>query len=89
MQTHVHMVIGIQDPNKFSEGMKVLKKAYAHKYNTAHKRFGPVWRDRFKVKLIENEAYLNACGQYVEHNPVEAGMVDNGSSRRFSQHIDL
>ena len=75
MQTHVHMVVEIQDTFRFSEGMKVLKKAYAHQYNTAHKRFGPVWRDRYKAKLIENEVYLNTCGNYVEHNPVEAGMV--------------
>lgn len=76
MQTHIHMIVEIQDIFRFSEGMKVLKKAYAHQYNTVHKRFGPVWRDRYKVKLIENETYLNVCGNYVEHNPVAAGMVE-------------
>ena len=82
------MVVEIQDRLRFSEGMKVLKKAYTHQYNKAHKRFGAVWRDRYKAKLIENEIYLNACGDYVEHNPVEAGMVDKAidwpySSRRY------
>ena len=93
MQTHVHMVVGIQDTSGFSEGMKILKKAYAHQYNTAHKRFGPVWRDRYKSKLIENEGYLRACGSYVEHNPVEAGMVEravdwpHSSSRHYERVI--
>ncbi len=76
MQTHVHMVVEIEDTFRFSQGMKVLKKSYTHQYNIFHKRFGPVWRDRYKVKLIENEVYLNVCGNYVEHNPVEAGMVE-------------
>ncbi len=76
MQTHIHMVVEICDCDKFSQGMKTLKKAYTHKYNIAHKRFGAVWRDRYRAKLIENEFYLNACGKYVENNPVEAGMVD-------------
>lgn len=76
MQTHVHMIVEIQDIVQFSEGMKVLKRAYAHQYNKARKRFGPVWRDRYKSKLIENETYLYACGNYVEHNPVAAGIVD-------------
>ena len=91
MQTHVHMVVGIEDISRFSEGMKVLKRAYAHQYNSAHKRFGPVWRDRYKAKLIENEAYLNACGNYVEHNPVEAGMVDKAIDwpHSSSRHYEL
>lgn len=91
MQTHVHMVVGIQEVGKFSGGMKVLKKSYAHQYNTVHKRFGPMWRDRFKCKLIENEAYLYACGRYVENNPVRAGLVERAEDWPYSssRHYEL
>ncbi len=75
MQTHLRMVVEITSVSMFSEGMKVLKKAYTHHYNSKNKRFGAVWRDRYKAKLIENENYMYACGRYVENNPVEAGMV--------------
>lgn len=84
MQTHVHMIVGIQNVSRFSEGMKVLKKAYTHQYNTAHKRFGPIWRDRYKSKLIEDENYLGRCGNYVELNPVEAGRVSRAIDWPYS-----
>jgi REP element-mobilizing transposase RayT len=91
MQTHVHMVVEIPDLSRFSEGMKALKKAYAHRYNTSHKRFGAVWRDRYKAKIIEDESYLNACGKYVENNPVEAGMVERAVDwpHSSSRHYEL
>lgn len=75
MQTHFHMVVTIGNVRHFSTGLQVLKKTYGEYYNFNHKRFGPLWRERFKSLLIENERYLYACGLYVEHNPVKAGMV--------------
>ncbi len=79
MQTHFHMAVKITDVSRFSEGMKVLKKDYTYQYNKKHKRFGAVWRDRYKSKLIENESYLYACGRYIENNPVEACIVKEAS----------
>lgn len=93
MQTHFHMVVQISDLRKFSEAMKVLKKDYSYRYNKQHKRFGAVWRDRYKSKLIENENYLYACGRYVENNPVEAQIVKRAidwaysSSRYYQQGV--
>jgi len=84
MQTHVHMVVAIKDASRFSEGMKVLKKSYTHQYNVTHKRVGPLWRDRYRAKLIENESYLKTCGNYVEYNPVEAGIVERAVDWPYS-----
>ena len=91
MQTHFHLIVKIEDIGRFSEGIKVVKKDYAHRYNKKHRRFGAVWRDRYKSKIIEDEAYLNACGRYVENNPVEAGMVEQASDwpHSSSRHYEL
>ncbi len=75
MQTHFHLIVRISDVQNFSKGMKTIKKDCTHWYNRKQQRFGPIWRDRFKCKLIENEQYLFACGRYVEDNPVRAGLV--------------
>jgi putative transposase len=56
--------------------MKWAKWRYARYFNFREKRFGPLWRDRFKSLLIEDEQYLQACGRYIEGNPVEAGIVE-------------
>ncbi len=91
METHLYLVVRIGEVKKFSEGIKVLKQAYAHKYNKASKRFGAVWRDRYRAKLIEDERYMLTCGRYVENNPVEAGIVAKGTDWLYSssRHYEL
>ena len=56
--------------------MKELKVGYTKYFNKKYKRTGPLWRDRFKSLLIEDENYLYACGLYIEYNPVKAGIVE-------------
>ena len=75
MHTHFHLLVSLESLKLFSEGLKWVKWQYARHYNLSKKRFGPLWRDRFRSRVIEDERYLQACGRYVEGNPVEAGMV--------------
>lgn len=75
MQTHFHLVVSILNLGGFSQALKMIKWNYTHIYNERHQRQGPLWENRFHSMLIENETYLYACGLYVEHNPVEAGLV--------------
>lgn len=75
MHTHFHMVVTIGNVKQFSLALQVLKKSYSEYHNYCRKRFGPLWRERFKSLAIENERYLYACGLYVEHNPLAAGLV--------------
>ena len=88
MRTHFHMVVYIHVLAEFSRALQILKRVYTVRYNARHKRSGPLWRERFKSMLIENEGYLYACGLYVENNPVKAGIVKDcrdwpHSSSRF------
>ena len=75
MHTHFHLAVSMDNAEGFSEGLKVVKRNYARYFNLKHQRFGPLWRDRFKSLVIEDERYLQACGRYIEGNPVEAGMA--------------
>jgi len=84
MQTHFHLAVEIVDAKKFSNGMKAVKMECTHWYNQKHKRVGPLWRDRFKCKLIENDQYMYLCGQYIEDNPVRAGLVEQGEDWLYS-----
>ncbi len=84
MNTHFHLVVSMEVAKHFSEGIKWVKWAYAKYFNFKAQRFGPLWRDRFKSLVIENERYLLACGRYVEGNPVEAGMVRKNADWAYS-----
>ena len=75
MHTHFHLAAGMEELAKFSAAMKWLKWQYTAGYNKAKKRRGTVWQERFRSLVIEDERYLRACGLYIEHNPVEAGLV--------------
>lgn len=84
MNTHFHVAVSMDEAKKFSEGLKWVKWSYARYFNLKRKRFGPLWRDRFKSLVIEDEGYLQACGRYIEGNPVEAGMVKRCEDWEYS-----
>lgn len=84
MHTHFHLVVGMQNVERFSQGMRQIKLDYTRKYNQAQKRRGPLWQSRYKSLLIENDTYLFACGLYVEENPVRAGFVPRAEGWEYS-----
>ena len=89
MNTHFHLLVRMGEVKKFSQALQTIKWKYTHWYNRRYRRMGPLWRERFKSLLVENERYLYACGLYIEYNPVEAGLVirseewANSSSRHY------
>src|SRR3989344_5121661 len=61
MHTHYHMAVRIGSVGEFSIGMNRIKWDYTREYNRRHKRRGPLWQNRYKSLLIEDEGYLHAC----------------------------
>jgi REP element-mobilizing transposase RayT len=84
MHTHFHLVVEMGEVRSFSASMKELKRMYTYYFNEKNKRVGPLWRERFKGMLIENELYLSACGYYVEMNPVKENVVRERTLWRYS-----
>ena len=84
MRTHFHFVVQIISLEEFSKALYFLKKSYVFYYHSKYKLSGPIWRERYKSLLIENELYLYACGQYIEHNPVKAGIVLKAEDWEYS-----
>lgn len=93
MHTHFHLAVTINSVIDFSNGLKELKRNYTYYFNSRSNHRGPLWRERFKSLLIEDEAYLSACGSYIEQNPVKAGLVTriqdwpHGSGRYYENGI--
>ena len=84
MQTHFHFVVQILSMNNLAKALNYLKCRYVFYYHKKYKFSGPIWRERYRSLLIENLEYLNACGQYVEYNPVKAGIVKDIEDWEFS-----
>ena len=88
MHTHFHLAVKIPEMTSFSKAIQRLKSLYIYRFHAKYKKSGPVWRERYRSLLIENESYLYACGQYIEQNPVKAKLVGDclaweHSSARF------
>lgn len=75
MQTHFHFVVQVLQLEDLSKALNFIKKNYVIYFHAKYKLNGPIWRERFKSLLIEDANYLYACGQYIEYNPVKAGIV--------------
>ena len=77
MINHVHMLMQVKDPAKLNKLMSGINLTYAQYFNDKYGRVGHVWQDRFKSRIIQNDAYLLDCITYIEANPVRAALVKN------------
>ena len=85
MSNHTHLVIRAgQDP--LSRLMKPLNTGFAMWLSKQLGGRGPVFADRFKSILVDEDAYLLALIRYVHNNPVRAGVVLDPSSSEWSSH---
>ena len=90
MNTHFHYVLQAVDKRTLSAHFSYLKWHYTKWVRKKYGWKGPLWRERYKSIPIENEAYLFACGNYVEYNPIRAGICSRpedypfSSSRKYS-----
>lgn len=70
MTTHGHIAIDCcgADISKF---MKSINQSYATYFNKKYKRHGHVFQDRFKSKLVEDDAGIIQLSVYIHNNPVD------------------
>lgn len=76
MSNHYHLAVEFAVPAKVSSIMAGIARSYVYYHHRTYKTAGCIWQGRFKSQPIQKELYLNACGRYIERNPVKAGMVE-------------
>jgi putative transposase len=89
LTTHVHLVI--QTPEPLARGMQFLMSQYVQEFNVRHHRRGTLVQSRYWAELIETEQRYENCLNYVELNPVTAGLCrrpeDWPWTRRFERRF--
>lgn len=60
-----------------SKIMASLTTSYSMYFNRTYTHYGPVFQNRFKSILIENDAYFLKLSQYIYLNPVKGGLVND------------
>lgn len=63
--------------------MRNIQQGFARWYNKNHKRRGRFWADRFKSTILLGEESLLECMQYVDLNPIRAGLVKRPENYQY------
>ncbi|HHX61553.1 MAG TPA: transposase [Epulopiscium sp.] len=88
MNNHGHLII---DPAgaDISKVMHVINFSYAKYFNKKYNRYGHVFQDRFKSKIIDTERYMITLSAYIHNNPKDIpGYEKNVQDYPFSSFKD-
>lgn len=86
MTNHIHLLLRVSEQGTVSKIMQSLTVAYNRWYNFKYKSSGHVWQGRFSSSLVSDDEYLLTAMQYIEQNPLRAGMVNNIGDYLFSSY---
>jgi putative transposase len=75
MSTHYHLVVDAAVPS-LSPGMHQLNWRYARSFNRRYGKFGHVFAERFKTRVLEDESRIFDTCAYVLLNPVKARLCE-------------
>ncbi|MBW2691163.1 MAG: transposase [Deltaproteobacteria bacterium] len=76
MPNHVHLAVQ-SGPVRISRLMARLNTGYARAFNLRHQRQGYLFQNRFRSRIIENDADLLGVIAYICRNPLKAGIVSS------------
>ena len=83
MGNHEHLLMTPAHEHSLAKTMKLLNNRYGWHFNKLHERTGGLWEGRCTAKHVATDRYLRICYQYIELNPVRAGIC-----RRARDYID-
>lgn len=84
MENHVHMIIYPQENESLSKIMQWVLSVYAIIYNRKMGRTGHFWGERFFSRVINSLQQYLAVFEYINANPVKAGLVALPEQWRYS-----
>jgi len=85
MPNHFHLLL--QTPNaNLSRAMRFLCGQYARELNRTHEWDGPLFKGRFKNKVVEDQSYWRHLLAYIHLNPARAGLVSRVDESDWTSH---
>jgi putative transposase len=85
MTNHYHLLIKTPLGN-LQRAMRHIGGVYTQRYNRSHRTDGALFRGRYKSILVDSDEYLLHLSKYIHLNPVEAKMVGQLDSYRWSSY---
>ncbi len=85
MPNHFHLILE-PGPAGLGPAMQLLQGGYSRWLNARRGWDGPVWRERFRSRLIDSDIYCAHLLAYLHLNPVNAGLADHVDSAEWTSH---
>jgi len=88
MPNHVHVVVEMAGHASLSDILRSLKSFTARRANTRLGRAGAFWHADYFDRFIRDEGHFFRTVDYVEQNPVKAGLVERAIDWPWSSARD-
>lgn len=86
MTNHVHLLLTPMSEEGVPRLMQFIGRLYVRYFNDVYGRSGTLFEGRYRSSLIHDREYLLACLQYIELNPIRAGMVRDPGDYLWSSY---
>jgi len=86
MDNHAHLVMETSSSNNISKIMQGITLSYSQKFRNKYDYVGYVWQGRFRSQIIDGDAYILECLNYIHNNPVRANMVQEAKDYLWSSY---
>jgi putative transposase len=84
MPNHGHLVIEAREGHSLSDVVRNWKSFTAHRANMFLGRSGRFWQSDYFDRYMRNEEHLAQTVEYVEQNPVKAGLILRAEEWKWS-----
>lgn len=84
MPNHVHVLLTPRSGESLSQILHTWKSFTANKANAALGRTGAFWQREYFDRFVRNEEHFSAAIEYIENNPVKAGLCQTPVEWRYS-----
>ncbi len=92
LKNHFHLLVYTKEnlpEKKISMAFSNLFNSYSKSINKRYNRSGSLFRDRFKRKKVNTEAYLKNLIVYININPVLHGLINNIDTYPYTSYHSL
>jgi REP element-mobilizing transposase RayT len=84
MPNHVHVVIEVLPGHSWSDIVRSWKSFTAGRSNAFLRRSGRFWQSDYFDRFMRNEGHLAQTIEYVDQNPVKAGLASDAAQWAWS-----
>jgi putative transposase len=86
MTNHFHLLMTPSDPTGIGRTLQAVGRRYVPYFNRSYARSGALWEGRYRATVIEGEVHVATCYQYIERNPIRAGIVASATEYPWSSY---